>query len=89
MLHSTTHDGHGEFYKVLFNSDIQLTVNDMSEYPQFMQNDVNNQTFTKVKATLGNDVLDALSNASERTSFLNIMKLLVAFFESFWDFMIG
>ena len=89
MLHSTTHDGHGEFYKVLFNSDIQLTVNDMPEYPQFMQNDVNNQTFTKVKPTLGNDVLDALSNASSQTSFLNVMKLLVAFFESFWKFMMG
>lgn len=89
MLHSTTHDGHGEFYKVLFNSDIQLTVNDMPEYPQFMQNDVNNQTFTKVKATLGNDFLDALSNASSQTSFLNIMKLMVAFFESFWKFMMG
>jgi hypothetical protein len=89
MLHSTTHDGHDEFYKVLFNSDLQLTVNDMSEYPQFMQNDVNNQTFTRVKPTLGNDVLDALSNASERTSFLNVMKLIVAFFESFWDFMMN
>ena len=89
MLHSTTHDGHDAFYKVLFNSDIQLTVNDMPEYPQFMQNDVNNQTFTKVKATLGNDFLDALSNASSQTSFLNIMKLMVAFFESFWKFMMG
>lgn len=89
MLHSTTHDGHDEFYKVLFNSDAQLTVNDMSEYPQFMQNDTVNQSFTPVKATLGSEVLDALSTASSQTSFLNVMKLLVAFLDAFWEFMIG
>lgn len=87
MLHSSTHSGHHEFYKTLFNSDVQLTVNDMSEYPQFMQNDVNNCSFSRVKPTFGNDVLDALSNASNQTSFLNIMKLLSVFFESFWNFM--
>lgn len=87
MLHSSTHSAHHEFYRTLFNSDVQLTVNDMSEYPQFIQNDVNSQSFSPVKPTLGNDVLDALSNVADRTSFLNIMKLLSAFFEAFWSFM--
>ena len=87
MLHSTTHDGHDVFYKALFNSDIQLTVNDMEEYPQFMQNDVNNQTFTKVRALTGNQVVDAFNTASDQTTFLNVMKLVATFFDTVFKYL--
>ena len=87
MLHSTTHDGHDEFYKVLFNSDVQLTVNDMEEYPQFMQNDVNNQTFTKVRRVTGNDVVDAFNTADDQPTFLNVMKLFATFFKTVLSFL--
>ena len=48
MLHSTTHDGHDEFYRILHESEEQITVFDMEEYPQFMQNDTVHQSFYPV-----------------------------------------
>lgn len=88
MLHSTTHDGHGEMYKVMFQSDHQMTVHEDSRYPQFMQNDITNQTFTRVRAE-GTPLEDALWDASHETNFLNIMKLFIEIFHSFWDFMMN
>lgn len=88
MLHSTCHDGHDEFYKILFNSKEQLTVHDMKEYPQFMQNDTVNQTFTRVESE-GTELEEALKDATQRTSFFNIMKLISTFLKSFWKFMMG
>ena len=88
MLHSTTHDGHGEMYKVMFSSDHQMTVHEDPRYPQFMQNDITNQTFTPVRAEK-TPLQDALWSASHETSFLNVMKVLIEFFRSFWDFMMN
>ncbi len=88
MLHSTTHDGHDEMYKVMFNSEHQMTVHENGKYPQFMQNDTVNQTFSRVRAER-TPLEDALWDASHQTSTLNIMKLLIEFFRSFWKFMIG
>lgn len=45
MLHSTTHDGHGEFYNLFFYTDEVNDVHANEKYPQFMQNDTVNQTF--------------------------------------------
>ncbi len=75
MLHSTTHDGHGEFYNKLFASEKQLTVFDMPEYPQFMQNDTINQTFHPV-AELSNPIEDSFNMAEMIPSFLNVVKLI-------------
>ena len=88
MLHSTTHDGHGEMYKVMFQSDHQMTVHEDSRYPQFMQNDIVNQTFSRV-AREGTPLQEAAKAASQQTSFLNVMKLMIEFFKSFWDFMMN
>lgn len=49
MLHSTTHDGHGEFYEWLLTSEARQTVFSNGEYPQFMQNNVQSQSFSSVK----------------------------------------
>jgi len=48
MLHATTHAGHKEFYRWLLSSEEQLTVFDSANYPQFLQNDIKNETFTEV-----------------------------------------
>ena len=48
MLHATTHAGHKEFYRWLLSSQEQLTVFDSAKYPQFLQNDIQNETFTEV-----------------------------------------
>ena len=88
MLHSTCHDGHGEFYRVLFECEEQLTVHDMKNYPQFMQNDTVNQTFTSVHRE-GTELEEAMKDAVQMTSFYNVMKLISTFFKSFWEFMMG
>lgn len=88
MLHSTCHDGHDKFYRILFESEEQLTVHDMKEYPQFMQNDTVHQTFTSVQRE-GTVLEEAMKDAVQQTSFFNIMKLISTFFKSFWDFMMG
>ena len=88
MLHSTCHDGHDEFYRVLYESEEQLTVHDMKQYPQFMQNDTVHQTFTSVHRE-GTELEESMKDAVQQTSFFNIMKLISTFFKSFWDFMMG
>ncbi len=88
MLHSTCHDGHGVFYRVLFESEEQLTVHDMNEYPQFMQNDTVHQTFYGVQRE-GTELEEAMKDVVQQTSFFNIMKLISTFFKSFWKFMMG
>ncbi len=75
MLHSTTHDGHGIFYNKLFESEEQLTVFDMEEYPQFIQNDTINQTFHPV-AELSSPIEDSFNMAKAIPSFLNVVKLI-------------
>ncbi|MBQ7101092.1 MAG: hypothetical protein IJN81_05620 [Clostridia bacterium] len=45
MMHCTTHDGHGEFYRWFFENDDNADLNVFSnkDYPQFLQNDIPNQ----------------------------------------------
>ncbi len=89
MLHSTTHDGHDEFYRILHESEEQLTVFDMEEYPQFMQNDTVNQTFIEVLPLRGSDLLNTATLTFQTPSFLSFAKLFVAFFEEFFNWMVG
>lgn len=75
MMHSSTHDGHGEMYKWMFSSEEQLTVFDNPEYPQFMQNDVQNQRFIPVykeKGTIGT----SFDNFIRMPSFIHFIDLL-------------
>ncbi len=74
MLHSTTHDGHGELYDIMFESEKQLTVFDMEEYPQFLQNDIVNQSFKEVKpeGSIGDDFNDL----TQTFSFYELAKLV-------------
>lgn len=50
MLHSTTHDGHGELYDWFYeNDDTGVNVWSNPDYPQFLYNDVDAQTLTPQK----------------------------------------
>lgn len=52
MLHCTTHDGHGELYNWFFENDESeemLTVHSNPAYPQFLQNNISEQTLTPLK----------------------------------------
>ncbi len=89
MLHSTTHDGHDEFYRILHESEKQLTVFDMEEYPQFMQNDTVNQTFIEVLPLRGSDLLNTATLTFQTPSFLSFAKLFAALFEEFFNWMVG
>ncbi len=89
MLHSTTHDGHDEFYRILHESEEQLTVFDMEEYPQFMQNDTVNQTFVEVLPLRGTHLENVAAQAIQMPSFMSFMKLFVTFFEEFYHWMVG
>ena len=89
MLHSTTHDGHDEFYTILHESKDQLTVFDMEEYPQFMQNDTVNQTFHEVLPLRGTHLQNVAAQAVQMPSFMSVMKLFVTFFEEFFNWMVG
>ena len=60
----------------------------MKEYPQFMQNDTVNQGFYRVESE-GTELEEALNDASQQTSFFNIMKLISTFLKNFWRFMMG
>lgn len=54
MLHSTTHDGHGEFYNLFFYTNEVDNVHKNPAYPQFMQNDTVNRTFIPMKTVSAN-----------------------------------
>lgn len=44
MLHSTTHDGHGELYRWFFSHDDEgVNVWSNPDYPQFLENDIDGQ----------------------------------------------
>lgn len=52
MLHCTTHDGHGKLYRWFFENDDNpeiLNVHSNPEYPQFLQNNIEEQTLTPQK----------------------------------------
>lgn len=88
MLHSTTHDGHGIMYNIMHTSKEQITVFDLEEYPQFLQNDTVHQTFFPVTKE-GTPLENAFADARQMTSFYNIMKLLVTIFDEFYHWMVG
>lgn len=75
MLHCTIHDGHDELYRIMFSSKEQLTVFDMEEYPQFLQNDTVNQKLLPITGQMS-DIQNAWFFARNSTSFLNIVKLI-------------
>ena len=89
MLHSTTHDGHDVFYRILHESEEQLTVFDMEQYPQFMQNDTINQTFVEVLPIDGTPIENAANQAFNMPSFMSFTKLLITFLDSLMGWLVA
>ena len=82
MLHSTIHDGHKKLYKIMLESDEQLTVFDYEEYPQFLQNDTVNKALTPVTAPKS-ELEESIYSVIYSTSLLNIVKLINIFVKLF------
>ena len=83
MLHSTTHDGHDELYRIMFESEEQLTVFDLEEYPQFLQNDVFNQSFYPVEAEIDDSIQGAIDDLLEQFTFTKLVALVFKIIYSF------
>ena len=77
MLHSTTHDGHGAMYDWMFTSEEQQTVYSNPDYPQFMQNNIADQSFSGVSITTPVDEFKA------NPSFTTLARLIQYIFEQF------
>ncbi len=80
MLHSTTHDGHDRFYRLMFTSEEQFYVDTYEEYPQFMQNNIPEQTFDKVES------LTATEMFKKQPNFTNFIMMLRSFTDTIKNF---
>ncbi len=83
MLHSTTHEGHDEFYTWLFTSEEQQTVFSNEKYPQFMQNNIPNQSFSEVKTST------PIDDFKENPSLTTLAKLIVYIFKQIKSFLLS
>ncbi len=75
MLHCTTHDGHGKLYELMLTSEEQFYVDTYEEYPQFMQNNIPEQTFDKVEG------LSATELFKKQPNFTNFVMMLRSYID--------
>lgn len=75
MLHCTTHDGHGKFYEVMLTSEEQFYVDTYEEYPQFMQNNIPDMTFSEVTNATATEVF------KNQPNFTNFVMMLRSFID--------
>ncbi|MGI6746370.1 MAG: hypothetical protein BWY46_00779 [Firmicutes bacterium ADurb.Bin300] len=80
MLHCNNHDGHRELYRMMFESDTQLTVFSDPCYLQFLQNDKDNQTFYEVVPNEDYTELDRLLLAPSLLHFVAFISCLLKVF---------
>ena len=88
MLHSTTHSGHDVLYGIFHSSETQITVFDLKEYPQFIENDTVHESFIPVTRE-GTPIQEAFKDAREMTSFLTVTQLIITLFEEFFKWFLG
>ncbi len=81
MLHSTTHDGHDKLYEIMFTSEEQFYVDTYDEYPQFMQNNIPEQTFGKVESLTATEVF---KNQPNFTNFVIMLRSFIDTIKSFF-----
>lgn len=81
MLHSTTHDGHDKLYEIMFTSEEQFYVDTYDEYPQFMQNNIPEQTFGKVENLTATEVF---KNQPNFTNFVIMLRSFIDTIKSFF-----
>ena len=80
MLHCTTHEGHDKLYRLMLTSEEQFYVDTYEEYPQFMQNNIPEQTFDKVEN------LSEAEKFLKQPNFTNLAIMLRSYFELFKNF---
>ncbi len=82
MLHSTTHGGHDKFYEKMLLGEEQFYIDTYEEYPQFIQNNIPDETFDKVEN------LSATEQFAKQPNFTNFVIMLRSFInalKSFFD----
>lgn len=77
MLHCNNHDGHRALYRLMFQSDEQLTVFSNPDYPQFLQNDKDNSTFYEVVPNEDYTELDRLLLSPTLLNFVTLISKLL------------
>ncbi|MBO5396001.1 MAG: hypothetical protein J6A97_03875 [Clostridia bacterium] len=83
MLHCTTHEGHDKFYEKMLTGDEQFYIDTYEEYPQFMQNNIPDQTFNKVEN------LSATELFKKQPNFTNFVMMLRSFINVIKSFFAG
>ena len=83
MLHCTTHEGHDKFYEKMLTGDEQFYIDTYEEYPQFMQNNIPDQTFNKVEN------LSATELFKKQPNFTNFVMMLRSFIDVIKSFLAG
>ncbi len=81
MLHSTTHSGHDKFYEVMFTSEEQFYIDTYEQYPQFMQNNIPDQTFDKVESLTATEMFKKQPNL---TNFVMMLRSFIDIIKSFF-----
>ena len=81
MLHCTTHDGHGKLYELMLTSEEQFYVDTYEEYPQFMQNNIPEQTFDKVEGLSATELFKKQPNF---TNFVMMLRSYIDLIKSFF-----
>ncbi len=80
MLHCTTHEGHDKLYELMLTSEEQFYVDTYEQYPQFMQNNIPDQTFDKVENLSATDMF------MKQPNFTNFVKMLRSYIDLFKSF---
>ncbi|MBQ3520099.1 MAG: hypothetical protein IJA31_12345 [Clostridia bacterium] len=75
-LHCNGSDAIGALYRIMLTTDEQLTVFDMPEYPQFLQNDDATPSITPVTGAP-----NAFENFKNKPTFLNFALMISAFID--------
>ena len=83
MLHCTTHQGHDELYRLMLTSEEQFYVDTYEQYPQFMQNNIPEQTFDKVEN------LSASEKFLKQPNFTNFVIMLRSYIDILKTFIAG
>ncbi len=83
MLHCTTHSGHDALYRKMLTSKSQFTVFKYEQYPQFMQNNIPDETFDKVENLTATEIF------RNQPDFTNFVKMLRSFIDLIKNFFIS
>lgn len=82
MLHCTTHNGHDKLYELMLTSEEQFYVDTYEEYPQFVQNNIPDQTFDKIEGLTATEMFKKQPNF---TNFVMMLRSFIDMIKSFFN----